>query len=152
MSGAFSGDESASTEGESGDDSDPTPCAYTDYRDTESETGRDLPPTGADAEGVESRVWGALRGVEDPEMPVSVVDLGLIYDVSVEDGVASVEMTLTYTGCPARSMLTDEIEQAAASAEGVETADVRLVWSPEWTLERVTEDGREALREFGVSI
>lgn len=132
--------------------SDPTACAYTTYRDSESDTGRDLPATGADATGAEAQVWAALHEIEDPEMPVSVVDLGLIYGVSVDDGVATVEMTLTYTGCPARSMLTAEIEAAAASPEGVETAEVRLVWSPEWTLEMVTEDGRAALREFGVSI
>ncbi|WP_135365686.1 1,2-phenylacetyl-CoA epoxidase subunit PaaD [Halosimplex halophilum] len=137
-----------------GDGTDPgqTACAYTTYRDTKSGGERELPATGADATGVESRVWAALREVEDPEMPVSVVDLGLIYGVTVEDGVAAVEMTLTYTGCPARSMLTDEVERAAASAEGVERADVRLVWSPEWTLDLVTDDGKAALREFGVSV
>ncbi|MFC7142557.1 1,2-phenylacetyl-CoA epoxidase subunit PaaD [Halosimplex aquaticum] len=132
--------------------SEPTPCAYTEYHDIKSGVERDLPATGSDAEGVEARVWDALREVEDPEMPVSVVDLGLIYGVSVADGVAAVEMTLTYTGCPARSMITDEIERAAASPDGVEAADVRLVWSPEWTLDMVTEAGRERLREFGVSV
>ena len=131
---------------------DPTACAYTTYCDRKSDTERDLPATGNSAEGVEARVWEALRGVEDPEMPVSVVDLGLIYDVTVDDDVATVEMTLTYTGCPARSMLTSEIEGAAASPEGVDAASVRLVWSPEWTLEMVTESGRESLRDFGVSI
>ncbi|MFB6140042.1 MAG: 1,2-phenylacetyl-CoA epoxidase subunit PaaD [Halosimplex sp.] len=132
--------------------SDPTPCAYTEYRDSESADDRDLPATGADAEGVDSVVWDALYEVEDPEMPVSVVDLGLIYGVDVEGGVARVEMTLTYTGCPARSMLTEDIERAAASPEGVDRAEVRLVWSPEWTLEMVTDAGRESLGEFGVSI
>jgi metal-sulfur cluster biosynthetic enzyme len=131
---------------------DPTACAYTTYRDSESGGDRELPATGTDATDAEARVWAALREVEDPEMPVSVVDLGLIYGVDVTEGVATVEMTLTYTGCPARSMLTDEIERAAASADGVDGAAVRLVWSPEWTLDMVTEDGRAALREFGVSI
>jgi metal-sulfur cluster biosynthetic enzyme len=131
---------------------DRSACAYTEYREGESADERDFPATGADATGVERRVWKAIREVEDPEMPVSVVNLGLIYGVTVEDGEATVEMTLTYTGCPARSMLTEEIERAAASADGVEEATVRLVWSPEWTLEMVTEEGREALREFGVSV
>lgn len=132
--------------------SEPTPCAYTEYRDSESAAERDLPATGADASGVAAAVWDAVREVEDPEMPVSVVDLGLVYGVTVREGVATVEMTLTYTGCPARSMLTDAVERAAASVDGVEDASVRLVWSPEWTLEMVTEDGRERLREFGVSV
>ncbi|MDG5778691.1 1,2-phenylacetyl-CoA epoxidase subunit PaaD [Haloarculaceae archaeon H-GB2-1] len=127
-----------------------TACPYPDYEDGEDVS--DLPATGADATGVEARVWDALRDVEDPEMPVSIVDLGLIYGVRVTDGVATVEMTLTYTGCPARQYLLDEVEDAAASAEGVSEAAVSLVWRPEWTVEMVTEDGRAALREFGVSI
>lgn len=152
MSEASATDEPPQRAGDEGDDTEPTACAYTEYRDRESGEERELPATGDDAEGVEVEVWEALRGVEDPEMPVSVVDLGLIYDVTVDDGLATVEMTLTYTGCPARSMLTAEIEEAAASPEGVDAASVRLVWSPEWTLDMVTEAGRESLREFGVSI
>jgi metal-sulfur cluster biosynthetic enzyme len=131
-------------------DEEPTACAYTDYR--EGDGVADLPATGEGAEGVEADVWSELYDVEDPEMPVSIVDLGLIYGVGVEDGHATVEMTLTYTGCPARNMLMDDVEAAAESVDGVESADVRLVWSPEWTLEMVTEAGREDLREFGVSI
>lgn len=128
------------------------PCRYPDYdRDTER-SADDLPATGDDADGVERRVWDALYEVEDPEMPVSIVNLGLIYGVRVDDGVANVEMTLTYTGCPARKMLTDEVTEAAASADGVEDANLRLVFSPEWTVEMVTEQGKEALREFGLSI
>ena len=131
---------------------EPTACAYTDY----SPGGKDpddLPATGEGAEGVEKRAWDALYGVEDPEMPVSVVDLGLIYGVTVDDeGHADVEMTLTYTGCPARDMLTGEIEDAVAGVEGVESVDLRLVWSPEWSIEMVTEDGKDDLREFGLSV
>jgi metal-sulfur cluster biosynthetic enzyme len=145
-----SGEERTEQSGTASDETDASPCAYTEYR-----RGRDpeeLPATGENATGAEARVWDALYGVDDPEMPVSVVDLGLIYGVTVEGGEATVEMTLTYTGCPARSMLTDEVERAAASAEGVTDATVRLVWSPEWTVDMVTADGREALREFGVSV
>jgi metal-sulfur cluster biosynthetic enzyme len=130
---------------------DETPCPYPDYEPT-ARSVADLPNTGADAEGVERWVWDALYEVEDPEMPVSVVDLGLIYGVEVRDGTAYVEMTLTYTGCPARDMLTDQVEQAAASADGVDDAEVVLVWSPGWSIELVTEQGREDLREFGLSV
>jgi metal-sulfur cluster biosynthetic enzyme len=152
VSEASATDEPPRPAGDEDRDPEPTACAYTEYRDRESGEERELPATGDDAEGVEAEVWEALRAVEDPEMPVSVVDLGLIYDVTVDDGVATVEMTLTYTGCPARSMLTAEIEDAAASPDRIDTANVRLVWSPEWTLDMVTEAGRESLREFGVSI
>jgi metal-sulfur cluster biosynthetic enzyme len=125
-------------------------CAYTDYK--RGPAPDELPKTGADASGVERRVWDALYEVEDPEMPVSIVDLGLIYGVAVGDGTATVDMTLTYTGCPARQLLLADVETAAAGVEGVESASVELVWSPPWTVELVTEQGREALREFGLSV
>jgi metal-sulfur cluster biosynthetic enzyme len=138
-------------------DDDAAPCAYTDYdTDVEYEEKEaaegSVPATGAGAEGLERRVWEALYGVEDPEMPVSIVDLGLIYGVEIEDGVADVEMTLTYTGCPARDMLIGEVKRSVADVEGVETATVTLVWSPGWTVDMVTERGRESLREFGLSV
>ncbi|MFC7226935.1 metal-sulfur cluster assembly factor [Salinirubellus salinus] len=132
-------------------DDDPRYCGYTTYEFGEVDPDG-LPATGEGATGVERRVWDALYEVEDPEMPVSVVDLGLIYGVDVTDGHASVRMTLTYTGCPARDMLLGDVESAAASAEGVESSAVELVWSPEWSLDLVTEAGKTALREFGVSI
>jgi metal-sulfur cluster biosynthetic enzyme len=128
----------------------PRYCGYTEY--TEGVAPEDLPATGEGATGVEKRVWDALYEVEDPEMPVSIVDLGLIYGVAVDGDHAMVQMTLTYTGCPARTMLLDDVEAAAASAEGVESVDVELVWSPEWNLNLVTDAGKESLREFGVSI
>ncbi|MDL5360985.1 1,2-phenylacetyl-CoA epoxidase subunit PaaD [Halalkalicoccus sp. NIPERK01] len=132
----------------------PTACAYTDY--TPGESIEEFPKTGEGSSGIERQVWDALYEVEDPEMPISVVDLGLIYGVGIEglDGKtnAVVTMTLTYTGCPARSMLKGDIREAAASPDGIDSAEVRLVWSPEWTLEMVSEAGKEDLREFGLSI
>ncbi|ELY52892.1 1,2-phenylacetyl-CoA epoxidase subunit PaaD [Natronococcus jeotgali] len=132
------------------DETGTTPCAYTDYR--EGGPATDLPATGADATGLEADVWDALYAVEDPEMPISVVDLGLVYGLEVEEGVAILEVTLTYSGCPAREMLTDEIEAAVASVEGVEDVHLELVWSPPWSVELVTERGKDDLREFGLSV
>ncbi len=136
-------------------DEEPTYCSYTSYE--VGEGADELPATGANAEGLAAEVWDALYDVEDPEMPISVVDLGLIYGVEIEERERAgahvrVNMTLTYTGCPARDMLTDEIREAAANPEGVDSAEVRLVWSPEWNLEMVTEAGRDDLREFGLSV
>ena len=128
----------------------PSYCTYTEYE--HGVAVEELPATGEGAEGVEAAVWEGLYEVEDPEMPISVVDLGLIYDVTVEDGVATVTMTLTYTGCPARDYLQADVRQAAARAEGIDEAEVELVWSPEWNLEMVTEAGKADLREFGVSV
>jgi metal-sulfur cluster biosynthetic enzyme len=128
----------------------PDYCAYTSY--DPGDTHESYPRTGEGATGVEARVWDALREVEDPEMPVSVVDLGLVYGVDVEGGHATVRFTLTYTGCPARDYLRSDVERAAAAVEGVDSAEVDLVWTPPWTVEMVTDTGRESLREFGVSI
>jgi metal-sulfur cluster biosynthetic enzyme len=136
----------------------PAYCTYTSYEYAEGSVEGDVPATGEDADGLAAEVWDALYGVEDPEMPVSVVDLGLIYGVEITERAdgdgphVRVDMTLTYTGCPARDMLTDEIEAAAASPDGVADAEVRLVWSPEWSLEMVTEQGKRDLQEFGLSV
>jgi metal-sulfur cluster biosynthetic enzyme len=142
------------------DEDDPMACGYTSY-DTDGDVEyaekesaeNEVPATGKGAEGVERRVWEALYKVEDPEMPISIVDLGLIYGVEVDDdGTANVDMTLTYTGCPARDMLLNEVKQSVSAVDGVETAEITLVWSPGWTVEMVTEQGKESLREFGLSV
>lgn len=144
-------EQAASRESESlTPDHDSGACAHTDYE--RGEAPDEYPKDGSDATGVEAAVWAALREVEDPEMPVSVVDLGLIYDVSVENGHALVEMTLTYSGCPARDMLMNDVRCAAMAAEGVENAEVQLRYSPTWCVDMVTPAGREALREFGLSV
>jgi metal-sulfur cluster biosynthetic enzyme len=64
----------------------------------------------------------------------------------------AIDMTLTYTGCPARKMLTEEVEEEVRSIEGVSEVTLELVWSPNWSLEMVTEQGRTDLREFGLSV
>ncbi|MEF8784959.1 MAG: 1,2-phenylacetyl-CoA epoxidase subunit PaaD [Haloarculaceae archaeon] len=141
-------------------DDDAMACGYTsydsdddvEYAEKES-VDNEVPATGTGAEGVERRVWEALYKVEDPEMPISIVDLGLIYGVDVDDdGTANVDMTLTYTGCPAREMLLNEVKQSVSAVDGVETAEITLVWSPGWTVEMVTEQGKKSLREFGLSV
>jgi metal-sulfur cluster biosynthetic enzyme len=135
-------------------DEEATPCAYTEY--VEGDDVESYPATGEGAEGVAADVWAVLHDVDDPEMPVSIVDLGLIYgvDVAERDGGAhaTVVMTLTYTGCPARKYLTEEIEERVAGVEGVAAVDLELVWSPPWSMEMVTDDGKEQLREFGLSV
>ena len=125
-------------------------CSYTEYRD--GPPVENLPATGEDAEGVEREVWDALYNIEDPEMPITIVDLGLIYGVEVEDGVARIDMTLTYSGCPARDMLMGQVDRDVAAVDGVEDVELGLVWSPEWSLELVTDQGKADLKEFGLSI
>lgn len=131
-------------------DDEPTPCAYTEY--VPGDPLEAYPKTGEDTEGVVRDVWDALYGIEDPEMPVSIVDLGLIYGVAVDAGHATVTMTLTYSGCPARKYLIEDVESRVGEVEGVDSVDVELAWNPPWTLELVTEAGKEDLREFGLSV
>jgi metal-sulfur cluster biosynthetic enzyme len=125
-------------------------CSHTEYR--EGTDPEDLPATGEGAEGLAADVWETLYDVEDPEMPISIVDLGLIYGVDVEGSEVRIDMTLTYTGCPARDMLLDTVRERVAAVEGVDEVDLRLVWNPDWNVEMVTQAGRERLREFGLSI
>jgi metal-sulfur cluster biosynthetic enzyme len=93
----------------------------------------------------------ALRDVVDPELGINVVDLGLVYGVTLdEDRVATIDMTLTSAACP----LTDVIEeQAHAALEGL-VADMRInwVWLPPWGPDKITEDGREQLRALGFNV
>jgi len=101
------------------------------------------PPTAADLEE-------AMRDVIDPELGINVVDLGLLYGVSFDNGTAVVDMTLTSAACP----LTDLIEsQTGAALEGlVDSFRINWVWLPPWTQERITEDGREQMRALGFNI
>ena len=119
--------------------------------DEAAAAGETAPPGAGAATTLETEdVLEALRDVVDPELGVNVVDLGLVYGVSVGDGVATIDMTLTSAACP----LTDVIEdQAAAALEGLVT-DFRInwVWLPPWGPDKITEDGREQLRALGFNI
>ena len=93
----------------------------------------------------------ALRDVVDPELGINVVDLGLVYGVSVDDAnIATIDMTLTSAACP----LTDEIEaQTRAALEGlVNDFRINWVWMPPWGPDKITDDGREQLRALGFNV
>lgn len=96
-------------------------------------------------------VFEAMRDVVDPELGINVVDLGLVYDVHLEeDKTATLDMTLTSAACP----LTDVIEdQTRAALDGV-VADYRInwVWMPPWGPDKITDDGREQLRALGFTV
>lgn len=104
------------------------------------------------AEGAKRELWRALRNVQDPELPVSIVDLGLVYDVAVRDGRAEIALTLTYSGCPARDIITGDVRRAVYGVEGVEEVDVSVVYSPPWDYDRITERGRRELNEWGIAV
>ena len=79
----------------------------------------------------------ALRQVKDPELDMNIVDLGLVYDVEVEDGLVRINMTLTSPGCPAGPMITSDIYKVVRAIEGVKDVDIDIVWEPYWTPERI---------------
>ncbi len=92
---------------------------------------------------IEGDVMEALRTIYDPEIPVNIVDMGLIYDVKAgADGVVRIEMTLTAPGCPVAESLPREVQTRARSVAGVTDAIVEIVWDPPWTPERMSEEAR----------
>lgn len=99
----------------------------------------------------EDDVLEALKDVVDPELGINIVDLGLVYGVTLDDdGVATVDMTLTSAACP----LTDVIEdQAQVALDGVvEAFRINWVWMPPWGPDKITEDGRDQLRMLGFNV
>lgn len=79
----------------------------------------------------------ALRQVKDPELDLNIMDLGLVYDVEVEEGDVRIQMTLTSPGCPAGPMITNDAHKAVRALEGVKDVTIDIVWEPYWTPERI---------------
>ena len=97
----------------------------------------------APAGGLEAKVIGALQSIYDPEIPVNIYDLGLIYDIDVLPlGRVNINMTLTSPACPVAGSLPGEVENAVRNVEGVMDVAVELVWDPPWDMERMTEDAK----------
>jgi metal-sulfur cluster biosynthetic enzyme len=95
----------------------------------------------------------AMKIVKDPEIPVNIVDLGLVYKCDVsEDGIVDIEMTLTSVGCPVQDMIRADVELAVMRLEGVKAVNVDFVWTPPWTTNKMSEDGKRQMRMFGFSV
>lgn len=98
------------------------------------------PQTPIDPAKVEAAVIEALQTVYDPEIPVNIYELGLIYGVEVsEDGRAEIRMTLTAPACPVAGALVEEVAEKSGRVEGVSTSHVELVWDPPWTPDNMTD-------------
>ncbi|MFQ5352143.1 MAG: DUF59 domain-containing protein [Candidatus Binatia bacterium] len=96
---------------------------------------------------LEERIVEAIRMVYDPEIPVNIYDLGLIYDLRIEPSghAASIKMTLTAPGCPVAGEMPGMVERAALSVDGVDHCDVELVWEPAWNPDMMSEEARLTL-------
>jgi len=87
-------------------------------------------------------VYEAMRQVEDPELGMDIVELGLLYDVAVEGRRVRVTHSLTSMGCPAGPMIQEDINRVAREVPGVEDVDIELTWDPPWTPERMSDDAK----------
>ena len=104
------------------------------------------------AEEVEARLWTALRDVEDPEIPVSVVGLGLIVTIVYNEVEHAVDLQLTFTamGCPAMEFIEEDIRDRLLLEPDVDTVRIEVVWDPVWTRSRIREDARARMRRLGI--
>lgn len=99
-----------------------------------------------------TNLWTALTEVQDPEMPINLVDLGVIYDVREQEGVVEVDLTFTAMGCPASEFIVDDVRERLMREPGVNEVRVNVVWDPPWTTARMTEAGRDALEAWGLAV
>jgi FeS assembly SUF system protein len=123
------------------------PPIPSEVEDLEATAGSKLP------EGVppatEEQVIEALKDVHDPEIPVNIYDLGLIYELEIkDDGDVNIEMTLTAPACPVAGEMPGDVAEAAAKVDGVGVVNVKLTWDPPWTPERMSEVAQVALDMF----
>ncbi|HGY09140.1 MAG TPA: metal-sulfur cluster assembly factor [Oceanithermus profundus] len=99
------------------------------------------------------QILEALKVVKDPEIPINVVDLGLIYNVDVKpNGIVDIDMTLTAIGCPVQDMIKADAELAVMRVPGVKGVNVDFVWSPPWTPAKMSEEGKKQMRMFGFNV
>lgn len=90
-------------------------------------------------------VMEVLKNCYDPEIPINIVDLGLVYDVKVKGSKVDIKMTLTTPGCPMHSMITEDIKRKVKKMKGVKDVDVKLVWDPPWSPKRMSASAKTQL-------
>jgi metal-sulfur cluster biosynthetic enzyme len=95
--------------------------------------------------GIEDRVLEALRNVVDPELGINIVDLGLVYDVSVEGDKVRIEYTLTTMGCPIGPLIEAQMKQFLDGVPGINEVDAEMVLTPPWTPDKMSEEAKAAL-------
>ncbi len=111
--------------------------------------GRPELETGSGNEGLRALVIEALQSVHDPEIPVNIYELGLIYRLDIDDeGKVAIDMTLTAPNCPVADLIPVQVMEAVQDIEGVKVADVNLVWEPVWNPDLMSEEAKLALGMF----
>jgi metal-sulfur cluster biosynthetic enzyme len=103
---------------------------------------------------VEARLWEALRHVEDPEIPVSVVGMGLIVSLAyrASDRTADLQITFTAMGCPAMDFIEEDIREALLADPDVDEVSIEVVWDPVWTKDRIRSEARSRMRALGIAV
>jgi metal-sulfur cluster biosynthetic enzyme len=100
----------------------------------------------------EARLWDALRDVEDPEIPISVVGMGLIVSLAyaADERACDIELTFTAMGCPAMDFIQDDIRERLLREPDVDEVRIEIVWDPVWTRSRIREESRATMRSLGI--
>jgi metal-sulfur cluster biosynthetic enzyme len=109
-------------------------------------------PARAQASPDERRLWQALEEVTDPEYPVSVVDMGLIYGLQHEKRRASVQLTFTSMGCPCMEFIIGDIRERLLAEPDVDEVTLEIVWDPPWTRRRLSDKAIEKMKTWGISV
>ncbi len=107
---------------------------------------------GASVEYPTGALWDALREVDDPEVGISLVDMGMVVDAWRDGACAHVALTYTAMGCPATEMIEQDVRTRLLAVPGVDDVRIETVWEPVWTKARLTAVGRDALMLVGISI
>jgi metal-sulfur cluster biosynthetic enzyme len=104
------------------------------------------------ARQVEARLWRALQDVEDPEIPISVVGMGLIVSLAYapDERAVDIELTFTAMGCPAMDFIQDDLRERLLEEPDVDDVRIEVVWDPVWTRSRIREDARATMRSLGI--
>src|SRR5215470_1270375 len=101
---------------------------------------------------IDPELLEVLRDVSDPELPLSLVDMGLIYGVWLDGGNAYVKLTYTSMGCPCAEFIVEDVRERLLREDGVARVDVEIVWDPPWSKRMLSQEARETLLEFGVAV
>jgi metal-sulfur cluster biosynthetic enzyme len=115
--------------------------------------GMPEPPAAEDEVSIDD-LEEAMKDVVDPELGINVVDLGLVYGIQAENGVATIDMTLTSAACPLTDVIEDQAHSALTGGPKPLAADIKInwVWMPPWGPDKITDEGREQLRALGFNV